>query len=141
MRKSIPVITGKRSKTRARVADSPGTRYTGKQRNRFSLEEEADHFKRILSPLKHGNIVTLAMTEPVVPRKKQAHVKRERLVVITPGRLFGAKPGLILISIVGKGACLVDVIHPHVANLVLAGMPVRLAKELMNQLHRILLEV
>ena len=120
------------------IADSRNLPYTGRQRKEFSLDAADDAWFRYLLPLRLGKPVRMWMYLPQTAAKKTHSKPRQKLAIIQPGACAGLPPELILISILGSGSA---VVHPFrdegVASLVLAGMPARLAKALMNQLHRI----
>jgi hypothetical protein len=116
--------------------------YNAEQRRDSSLAFEADLARRYLLPLKFGKSVVMVMDDPSwVANPKYKGKKRHKLVVIAPGPMHGFSETCFLVSVVGGGACIVHLNGPHsVANLVLAGMPAALAKELMNQIHQVMKE-
>jgi len=84
------------------------------------------------------------MDDPrTVALKKSKKGKQERVIVLVPGQLIGTDSSIVLVSVLGKGS---TAVHPRlygrekgkqVADLVLAGMPAKLATTLMNELHTI----
>ena len=99
--------------------------------------------KSPLSPLSTGSIVKLFMDTTVVVgygKKRTAKQKRE-LVIVTPGKLFGASIYFLLVSVVGKGCAVIDLRDGRsIAKLMLAGMPKEAASILMAESHRVLTE-
>ena len=101
-----------------------------------------DPFAQALRPLTKNQAVRLWMFIPQHPaRKKTRRDTGRRLVGSAPGALLGMSTQLLMVSILGSGSCIVWVIgfrrSRDIANLILAGMPARLARELMNQIHRV----
>lgn len=121
------------------IAPDCGGGYNDRQRNEVSLSKEVDGLTQAMQPLKRGRTVNLWMELPVKSGKKQATLARPRLVIICPGILLGLSYKAIAVSVIGKGSC---VIRPFtgegLADLVLAGMPAKLANELMKSIHRVL---
>jgi len=116
--------------------------YNAQQREDSPLALEDNLARRYLSPLKYGKSVVMVMDDPSWTRNpKYRGKKKNKLVVIAPGPMHGLVETSFLVSVVGGGACLVRLDSPHnVADLVLAGMPVQLAQELMNQIHQVMKE-
>lgn len=112
--------------------------YNGPQRNEFSLAPEADWFLHALEPLVRGKSVHLSFDDPRFSQMKNYRGKKQkRLAILVPGPMAGLKDEIILVSVVGSGCCLIrPKIEGHrIADLVLAGMPAKLATTLMNKLH------
>jgi hypothetical protein len=119
------------------IAQAALTPYNAEQRGKYPQESRLDALARHLIPLRSGRSVVLSME---LPKPKAIKVTKfpPKLVVIAPGPVHGFKKGFLLISIVGMGAALVKLHDPSaVAKLVLARMPVRLARELMNRIHQV----
>lgn len=100
---------------------------------------EVDWLLNKIEPLKRGYAVTLSMDDGKYSRlAKYRGTKKNQLVALAPGELYGFASRSVLVSIVGNGCC---VVHPtrerKVADLVLAGMPAKLANLLMEKLHRL----
>lgn len=117
------------------------TDYNGPARSKSSLSADVDWFLQALYPLRLNKPVLLWMDDPRLTRLKKRSASTKRLVVLTPGELSGLPERSVLVSVVGAGSCIVHVdAKPSVANLVLAGMPVKLADVLMNQLRQVFKE-
>ena len=115
--------------------------YTHGGRSKSSSLETDDWFHRALTKLKQGRIVNLWMEDPKLALRKNFRGSTRKLVVLVPGQVAGLPRSAVVVSIIGSGSCVVRVDSPeHVANLVLAGMPIALASALMNKLHRTLKE-
>lgn len=104
--------------------------------------EDVDWLLGKLEPLKRGYPVVLSMQDAKYQNRKNYRGKRaDQIVALAPGELYGMTPRSILVSVIGNGAC---VVHPatseKIADLVLAGMPARLANVLMGKLHQLLKE-
>lgn len=119
--------------------------YTPTRENEFfPLSTDVNWFLAALYPLKSGQAVFLHMDDPRPGRAKNYRGgKGKKLVVLVPGQAMGARADVVLVSVVGSGSC---VIRPEFAqsetgrqkaDLVLAGMPVKLATILMNELHQL----
>ena len=95
-----------------------------------------DYLINHLTPLKQGRVVKL------VQETKQKHGLRIRevqtLVLLAPSTLYGMTPGMVIVSVIGKGSC---VIIPNTGKgtgvLVKAGMPLRLAVVLIEKLDEL----
>lgn len=123
------------------LADKPDTHYNDQQRNKFSLDANVDHLLRAVRPLRFGKVVQLWLILPPVAGRKTTKVQQDKLVIISPGQTIGFPKGVILVSIIGQGSSLIrPLLGEGVANLVLAGMPAKLAKFLMDAIHRVLKE-
>lgn len=117
---------------------TPG--YNREQRNEFPLSTESDAFLGALAPLRFGKTVVLTMEDPRFKAiKNYRGTKGTKLVVLVPGSAMEMK-GVVLVSVLGAGSCMVRLNSTQVADLVLAGMPARLASVLMQKLHRIFQE-
>lgn len=121
------------------------TPYNDTGRNKFfPPSTKVDWFASALYPLRQGKTVRLLMDDPrTVALKKSKKGKQERVIVLVPGQLIGTDSSIVLVSVLGKGS---TAVHPRlygrekgkqVADLVLAGMPAKLATTLMNELHTI----
>lgn len=125
------------NKKDGRLAKTREARYSRKTKSR-SLRVVESSFS-LLSQLRDGKSVVLAMT---VPRFGESTIKRTTTdkpipVVLVPGVAFGA-PNAILVAVIGKGsAVIVPWAKNSTARLVLAGIPVRLAVALMDEIHRV----
>lgn len=122
------------------VAPSPAPTYNVGGRNEFSLDPNVDPFVQVLAPLLVGRTVKLWMDIPQKPSNlKRAKSSKRTLVVLTPGQSFGLPREALLVSLVGKGCALLDLSRQRsVADLVLAGMSAKLAKELFNRVARLI---
>lgn len=117
------------------------TDYNGPARSKSSLSADVDWFLQALYPLRLKKPVLLWMDDPRLKRLKNRSTATKRLVILTPGEASGLPERSVLVSVVGSGSCIVDVdARPLVANLVLAGMPAKLAEVLMNQLRHVFKE-
>ena len=118
---------------------SPG--YNHSQRNRFSLDADVDYLYQTVHPLARGKTVMLWMELPATAQKKTSRISKRRLVVLSPGHATGLPRDTLLVSVIGSGSTLLRPLQKEgVANLVLAGMPARLAHVLMNVVRRIFKE-
>lgn len=112
--------------------------YNGEARSESS-PEKADNFLRVLTPLSAGKSVALWMDDS---RKKGNRINAEskrKLVVLIPGPVAGLPKGTVIVCIIGSGSCIVRVDQPtKVADLVLAGIPAKLATSLMDNVHRVM---
>lgn len=137
MNTRVPRMTVRKKRRTGRVARQSVGSYNGPQTNQFRLADNFDHFRLALRPLAKGHPVALAMDDHrPVHAKARSSVSRKRVVVITPFNAPGLALGSYVISILGKGSCLVWPSKPNQsANLVLAGMPARLANVLLNKLQ------
>ena len=129
----------KRKQVRS-VALIPDRPYNGTQRNQFSLDANVDPLVQSLAPLRQGDSVKLWMERPQKAEpKKGAERSPKILVILTPGQALGFPRKSLLVSVIGKGSAVVDLSNPkNVANLVLAGVPARLAHELLKRVSRLL---
>lgn len=94
-------------------------------------------FVRALRKLKDDQCVTLWMPKPKNTLFKKSQEDSRTLVTITPGPLLGLPKYVVMISIIGSGCRLVRLDKANqVANLVLAGMPAKLANALMEAFHQ-----
>lgn len=112
---------------------------TGYRINEVCPNPEKDSLYWQLLPLRQNLPAHLVMSTVRRGARKGQDPIAQQLVLIQTGVRLQINPELILISIVGSGAVL---IHPFdksaVGKLVLNGMPAKLAKTLMTQLHRVL---
>lgn len=114
--------------------------YNREQRNSFPLSTETDAFLGALAPLRFGKTVVLTMDDPRFKAiKNYRGTKGTKLIVLVPGSAM-EMAGVVLVSVLGAGSCMVRLKSTKVADLVLAGMPARLADVLMQKLHRIFQE-
>lgn len=96
-------------------------------------EKPSDYFKDKLAPLVSGLSVKFVLEY----RKKHGTKFREVkiMVLLAPGLLYGLSPETVVISLVGKGSCIVfPELGKGVASMVAAGIPVRLANALFEKL-------
>lgn len=130
------------------IEEGDGTQYNEQRRNKFSLDPDIDWLYQAVHPISRGKTVKLWMELPAL-RQASASVKKPRssnlvnkkLVVLVPGYATGLPRDTLLVSVIGSGSTLLSPSRKDgIANLVLAGMPARLAKELMNVVRRILKE-
>lgn len=94
-----------------------------------------------LEPLLKNQSVTLLMDDPRAtrPGKIRRAPDRPIPVVIVPGPLFGSSPGKFLVAVTGRGSTVVEPMRSReVTNLVLSGIPSRLAHALIDEFRRIL---
>lgn len=123
------------------IAPPGGDTYNHSERNQFSLGPMGEPFHTALMPLLSGKPVVLTMDDPRFARKKNyLGSKDKRLVILTPGQMLGFGRHHLLVSIVGSGSCIVRLGHPKSADLVLAGMPAKLANVLMDKIHQVFKE-
>lgn len=128
------------------AAPVPGT-YNGPQNHHETLIE-TDWFQKALEPIRAGQHVTLWMNYPTKTKVQRSLEQGRKLIVIYPFQTHKQIPKTLLISVVGSGSCIVNIdkiteqfvidfnSSKDVANLVLAGVPARLAKVLMNAIHQ-----
>ncbi len=108
--------------------------YNGSTRNKFSLVADPDRFIQALAPLRSGKSVLLWL-EPPKSKTKNFRGRDKFLVALTPGQGIGFPSSAILVSVVGKGSAIVRLDEPKkVADLVLAGVPAKLANVLVDKL-------
>lgn len=100
---------------------------------------DVDWLLNRLEPLRRGYAVVLSMQDDRYARMvKYRGKKQNQLVTLTPGSLYGFAPDSVQVAIIGSGAAIVFPARSEkVADLILAGMPARLAKLLMEKLHRL----
>lgn len=123
------------------LATKVETDYNGPARSKSSLSADVDWFLQALYPLRLNKPVLLWMDDPRLKRLKNRSTTTKRLVILTTSEASGLPERSVLVSVVGSGSCIVNVdAKPQVANLVLAGMPVKLAEVLMNQLRQVFKE-
>lgn len=99
-------------------------------------EKKVDHFLERLAPLKRGKVVSLSL------RVRKIHGKQHRetnlLALLAPGRIYGMVDNAVVVSIVGKGSC---VIFPDTGkgkgDLARAGVPVKAAEALLEKLREL----
>jgi len=117
-------------------------RYNTYRKHKLSPGESLDAFSQALLPLTQEKVVILSMDDPRMRVVKKLSAPKKKAVVLVPGTLMGMTGKVVLISVVGSGSAVMNIDQPkQVANLVLAGMPARLAGILMEKLHRIFLEI
>lgn len=122
------------------VESRPDLQYNGPTKSQ-SFRIVARREYSVLDPLLSGKSVTLNMQlhPPVRAGKKRLSDGKPIAVVIVPGPVFGTTQDRYLVAVVGRGSA---VITPRknsgVANLVLAGIPQRLAHALMDEFRRVL---
>lgn len=137
MNTRVPRMTIRPRRKKARVAVGAVASYNEPQTNQFRLADNFDSFRFALQPLVKGKPVALAMDDHR-PTHAKARGQRQRklIVVITPYSAPGLEPGSFVISILGRGSCMVWPSKPNQsANLVLAGMSARLANVLLSKLQ------
>lgn len=123
------------------IAEFSLSLYNAPQRDQSPQESELDELAQRLVPLRNGHPVVLAMDDPVLQARKMHTGPKQRLVSIVPGPLAGFKDGYLLVSVIELGSALVNIRDPHaVTKLVLAKMPAKLARVLMNRIHQVLKE-
>lgn len=89
-----------------------------------------------LRPLLFGQAVKL------VQEAKRRHGRFDRIVntgvLIAPGYFYGFDKDSLVVSLLGKGSCVIFVRSPSVVSeLVSAGMPIELAKALIENLKKL----
>lgn len=125
---------------RTGVALQPPVGYNRERRSKSSLSTDTDAFLGALAPLRFGKTVVLTMEDPRFKAiKNYRGTKGTKLVVLVPGSAMDMKD-VVLVSVLGAGSCMVRLKSTKVADLVLAGMPAKLADVLMQKLHRIFQE-
>lgn len=124
---------------RLELIDLPSaSAYNDSQRSKSSLDADVDYLYQSIHQLANGKSVLIWMDMPAKPRKQTSRVVNRKLVCLVPGTAFNEPRDILLVAIIGAGSCL---IRPQgkqsIANLVLAGMPAKLAQALMNAVRRI----
>jgi hypothetical protein len=126
------------------IAQSGVSSYNGGRETSFPITADVDRLLQVLYPLRRGQSVNLWLDVPA----QEAGLKRQgpkprRLVVIAPWSALKLPQGAILIAVIGSGSNIIRLSEPkerdkkQVASLVLAGMPARLAQELMNKIRQV----
>ena len=114
-------------------------------RPRHQVSKHVDWFSGTLAPLRNDKPVRLWMHVPKAKvgkkseRGEQLRLVR-RFVAVIPGTQLGLPRGTFLISIIGAGSCIIEPGAHKVANLVLAGMPAKLAQELVQRINKVMKE-
>lgn len=126
------------------VAPPAGRPYNPHTRSKSSLDS-TDYLLHALTPLRAGRAVALWMDTPRRAHRKNARSHPRQVVVLSPGPMLGLPKGTVLVSVVGSGSCFARVDQPqyvnlNVADLVLAGIPAKLANVLMRTLQRAMQE-
>lgn len=104
--------------------------------NRTGNDEVKDEFFQALKPLTSGKTVFLKMTVPGFRTTKTIGDPAPRTVALVPGESMGLDPGYVMVAVFGRGSTIIDLVgKPKIANVVLAGMPEKLAKALVDKLH------
>jgi hypothetical protein len=125
---------------RSGVAVTAEPIYNRERRNEFPLSTDTDAFLGALAPLRFGKTVVLTMDDPRFKAMKNYRGnKGTKILVLVPGSAMGIE-NCVLVSVLGSGSCMVRLKSTKVADLVLAGMPAKLADVLMQKLHRIFQE-
>ncbi len=94
------------------------------------IDTEVDWLGIRLKPLLEGKPVSLVMLN------EQARGKRKNpLIVITPGSQLGFVKKAVVVSVIDNGSCIVEIDCNSTSRLVLAGIPARLAKVLLEKLQ------
>ena len=121
------------------LAITTGFAYNPARRNKFPLDKDIDPFLQALNPLRLGKAALLWMDDPLPQKKTVQDTPKKTLVIIVPGQTIQLPKSSVLVSLVGKGSCVMRLGEPKkVAGLVLAGMPLRLARELSTRINRVL---
>lgn len=124
------------------VSRQPRTRvYNGLSKSKpFRVDTVKSSTTEPLAGLADGKSVAITMGFNVSTGKRSVSPpRRDFLIVLTPGTSFGAKPGTLLVSVVGKGSAVVNpFLDRGVSSLVLAGIPSALARGLMAQCRRVM---
>lgn len=100
------------------------------------VSTDVDWIGRALDPLREG--------KPVCIRMLTEHARGKRkdpLITIVPGESFGFRMKSVVVSVINNGSCIVEIDCNSTANLVLAGIPAKLAKFLLTALQSKLREV
>lgn len=122
------------------VVDDTGERYNSlyavSTNRTVRGEKQKDEFLEVLRPLTQGKTVVLRMMEPGFRTTKVINTgMKQKIVILVPGAAMDIE-GALLISVIGRGSTIIEAAGTiKVANLVLAGMPEKLAKALVEKLH------
>lgn len=100
--------------------------------HRNEISEEIDILLARLAPLKKGYPVALMLDNP-----KGFGKKRNPLLTLTPGILFGFRSNLVVVSVINNGSCIVQADSEKIADLILAGLPAQSARILMDRLNKL----
>lgn len=115
--------------------------YNGNRCGESALDANVDLLAQAIYPLRFGKPVLLWMDDPRMAGMKNFRGAKRKLIVISPGPITGLPAGLILISIVGSGSCVIRTDEfDKIANLVLAGVPAKLANALVAAIRKVLKE-
>lgn len=111
-------------------------RYRRSARLTKRQEKPTDYLAEILSPLKRRQIVKMVVSFTKTHGKSKREVKL--LVMLAPGEVYGMLTGSLVVSVIGKGSC---VLFPKeekgMAALTGTGLPTSAAKFLLETLHKL----
>ena len=112
--------------------------YTSSRKTKvFPVSTEVNYFLSALYPLTRGTPVLLRMEVPRTQAKNKTGPAK-RLVALVPWSM--PDKATLLVAVVGAGSCFIlpgHVDKKQTANLVLAGMPVKLATLLQQELNQL----
>lgn len=102
------------------------------------LSTDVDWFGGKLWPLTQGQAVAFA----IITADPKARGKRKNpIVTITPGEPLGFGERTFVVSVINNGSCIIEIDCKSTAGLVLAGIPAKLAKLLLDKLRSTFREV
>jgi hypothetical protein len=96
------------------------------------ISGEIDWLLSRLAPLRNGNAVVIRLDNPMGVGKR-----KDPLITIVPGILFGFREKSVVVSVIGNGSCIIKTDEKKIANLVKAGIPARLASALAEKLYQL----
>ena len=100
--------------------------------------DEPNYLLETLMPLRYGKTVRLVQ----VTKSRHGRLAIERIqrtgVLFAPGQLYGLDPRFVVISLLGKGSCVIDPrAQKGLGELVRAGVHPSLAKALYAELTKV----
>lgn len=94
------------------------------------ISTDVDWIGGKLSPLWDGKTVAFSML-----LAKGTGKRKNPLIVITPGPSIGLPRRTVIVSVINNGSCIVEIDCNSTLQLVLAGIPAKLAKLLLEKLR------
>ncbi len=94
------------------------------------IDTEVDWLGIKLQPLLEGKPVSL-----ILLNEKAFGKRKNPLIVITPGSLLGFRKKAVVVSVIDNGSCIVEIDCNSTGKLVLAGIPAKYAKILLEKLQ------
>lgn len=105
------------------------------------LSTDVDWLGGKLRPLREGKGVAISLILAEKPSKvKRVVPPQPKVVTIVPGSVFDLPATIVQVSVINNGCCFVEIDRNAVHQLILAGIPARLAKVLLAALRSTLYE-